>query len=220
MAVKPDKVAEKEAKNRRKRQPSKAEPDSHEQQCRVCRSKKRLDLETDFVSGATVGTLSASYKFSLSAVNRHLEHFSLRKGRDNTLLAYAQRILMRLNETDDPSDNLVSRAMEVVGRITGEFEQKPQKHEIDINVRIKEGVDRVLSNYASRVGGIVEDNDSRLTVTCPDCGQHVFHKPMSIGKTNGSERIATLVQGFMCIKCQRFTPKAEFLVQYQEEIAK
>ena len=215
MAVKSDKVAERKAKGGRSRFPSKVVADPHEEQCRICKSKKRTDLEVDFILGASIGTLSVTYKFSMAAIERHVIHFNLREKRDNSLLAYAQRILLRRDETGYSSDALSSRAMEVVGRITGEFEQKPQKHEIDINLRIQEGVDRVLNNYANRVGGMVMEDDPRLTVTCPDCGRHVFHKPMSIGKTNGSERIATLVQGFMCIKCQRFTPKAEFLERYK-----
>lgn len=138
-----------------------------ESQCTVCKHPDRKEIDELFLAGFSVVHILGVIDDppNLAAVYQHVRMTGLHEHRSHSLLSDARLIMDRAHlESREPSDALVAKAMDTIGKVTGETAETLKiTGKIDIARKLTQLDEKILTNLMERVGLSLQE--------CPKCRQ-------------------------------------------------
>lgn len=142
--------------------PARSSIKRHQDVCKVCKHQEREEIERRFLIGESVYEIAEDFNVDYWTIDRHTKAYKLQDKREEGTLRQVSRIINRARlGKREPTDALVSKALELKAKITGELIER-HKHEVAGQLDVAAATARQMKNLKKRIG-VEEDEEAEKT---------------------------------------------------------
>ena len=126
----------------------------HEAQCTVCNHPQRKEIDREWLKGMAGSDIAEKYNLSEAAISRHAKAEKLHSHKDAAVLRHCRTLITNAKiDEREVSDMMLSKALEMQAKITGELVEKKQvEHSGSLNLTIEQIQERQRKGLAKFFG--------------------------------------------------------------------